>query len=173
VRSLGQQQRRVGRLPRPRRRRTWPGRAPAGAGPSHPEHVSADGAIAPTTGESGLLACPDLTTAHVHLGLHEVAQHGPNRLNRVVRAHGRAHHAHSRVVPDTLVWGFCPPSSPARHPSAQLGHALRDPLAWQRTPQLEAFEPRVAALRRQSSKEMRRAPTASPYFVQAVHVVDS
>jgi hypothetical protein len=133
------------------------------------EHCEAYGAVEPTTGDSFLLAWPNLNSGPCQLVLAAWAPHDQATLPSVRLAHGRGPNATARVSPDHGAWLCWPPARPALKPSEPLGPEVQDPLAWGLPATIAAGEHRVATSLRRSATGAMPSLTADPYVVPAVH----
>jgi transposase len=111
---------------------------PVGPVPQVFEWCSVYGAVAPTTGERFFLARPYLNAEGFQLFLDAFAQAFADSLNILRLDNSGAHTAQRLMIPANVRLVFFPPYCPELNPMERVWRDLKDDLAWQLFPHLEA-----------------------------------
>lgn len=119
---------------------------PVGTVPHVCEWCYVDGAVAPTTGERFFLELPYLKAEGFQLFLDAFAQAFTDSLNLVRLDNRGAHTAQRLMIPANVRLVFLPPYGPELNPIERVWRDLKDDLAGQQFPNLDAPQLSVGTL---------------------------
>ena len=154
-----------------RRRLTARGTKPVGVQQQCFETFYLYGAVAPQSGDGYFVGMPKLNAAGFQRFLDEFAQARPHTLNILLVDNSRCHHAKAVVAPANVVLLFQEPYAPELNPAERVWQALKDVLAWERFPDLEALQARVVEIVRSWQADLLRSLTAYPYIMAAINAL--
>jgi transposase len=173
VRVFSQDESRCGLLTVRRRRLTARGIQPVGP----VQHVFAwfyvYGAVAPATGERFFLELPYLNADTFQLFVEALAQAFPDSLNLLLLDNSGAHSAQRLTMPANVRLVFLPPYCPELSPIERVWRDLKDDLAWQQFPSVDAQQDYVAQLLRAYDAPTLQALTGYAYLVDAINALVS
>jgi hypothetical protein len=129
-----------------RRRLTACGVQPVGTVPHVVDWFDVYGAVAPTTGERCFLERPSLNAETFQRCVEAFAEAFPDSWNSRWLDHRGAHTAQGMRWPEHVRCVWLPPYGPELNPIARVWRALKDDLAWQQFPNLEAQQDDVGQL---------------------------
>ena len=82
---------------------------------------------------------------------------------------GRFHQAQKLRIPHNVVPVFLPPYSPELNPIERLWEDIKDEIADQLYPTIEALKEKVASILNKYTKEAIQSLTSYPYLIEAVN----
>lgn len=173
VRVFSQDESRLGLLTGRRRRLTAYGVQPVGLVQHVFEWFDGYGAVAPTTGERCFLEFPDLHADRVQLFVNTFAQACPDSLNILLLDQSGAHAAQRLRWPENVRCVWLPPYGPELNPIARVWRDLKDDLAWQQFPTVEAQLDSVGQLLQAYDAPTLQSLTGSAYLVDAINALTS
>jgi transposase len=138
VRVFSQDESRCGVRTVRRRRLTARGVQPVGTVQHVFEWFYVYGAVAPTTGERFFLELPYRNAEGFQLFLDAFAQAFADSLNILLLDNSGAHTAQRLMIPANVRLVFLPPYCPELNPIERVWRDLKDDLAWQLFPNLDA-----------------------------------
>jgi transposase len=131
------------------------------------------GAVAPTTGERFLLELPYLNAETFQLFVDAFAETFPDSLNILLLDNSGAHTAQRLRWPEHVRCVWLPPYCPELNPIERVWRDLKDDLAWQQFPNLEAQQDYVGQLLRAYDARTLQSLTGSAYLVDAINALAS
>jgi len=169
MRLFSQDESRFGLLPIPRRRITLPGIKPISPVQFQFESYYLYGAVEPKTGESFFLELPNLNAQCFQIYLDEFSKAYADSSNVMILDRGRFHQAQKLRIPHNVVPVFLPPYSPELNPIERLWEDIKDEIADQLYPTIEALKEKVASILNRYTKEAIQSLTSYPYLIEAVN----
>jgi transposase len=173
VRVFSQDESRLGLLTVRRRRLTAYGVQPVGAVQHVFEWFYIYGAVAPTTGERFFLELPYLNAQTFQLFVDAFAETFPDSLNILLLDNRGAHTAQRIRWPQNVRCVWLPPYCPELNPIERLWRDLKDDLAWQQFPNVEAQQDYVGQLLRAYEARTLQSLTGYAYLVDAINALAS
>jgi transposase len=173
VRVFSQDESRLGLLTVRRRRLTAYGGQPVGAVQHVFEWFYIYGAVAPTTGERFFLELPYLNAQTFQLFVDAFAETFPDSLNILLLDNRGAHTAQRIRWPQNVRCVWLPPYCPELNPIERLWRDLKDDLAWQQFPNVEAQQDYVGQLLRAYEARTLQSLTGYAYLVDAINALAS
>jgi transposase len=173
VRVFSQDESRLGLLTVRRRRLTAYGVQPVGAVQHVFEWFYIYGAVAPTTGERFFLEWPYLNAQTFQLFVDAFAETFPDSLNILLLDNSGAHTAQQIRWPENVRCVWLPPYCPELNPIERLWRDLKDDLAWQQFPNVEAQQDYVGQLLRAYEARTLQSLTGYAYLVDAINALAS
>jgi transposase len=173
VRVFSQDDSRLGLLTVRRRRLTAYGVQPVGSVQHVFEWFSVYGAVAPTTGERFFLELPSLNADTFQLFVNAFAQAFPDSLNILLLDHSGAHTAQRIRWPENIRYVWLPPYCPELNPIERVWRDLKDDLAWQQFPNMEAQQDYVGQLLQAYDASTLQSLTRYTYLVEAINALAS
>jgi transposase len=131
------------------------------------------GAVAPTTGERFFLELPYLNAETFQLFVEAFAETFPDSLNILLLDNSGAHTAQRIRWPENVQCVWLPPYCPELNPIERLWRDLKDDLAWQQFPNLEARQDYVGQLLRAYDARTLQSLTGYAYLVDAINALAS
>jgi hypothetical protein len=131
------------------------------------------GAGAPTTGERCFLEWPDLQAETSPRVVEAFAQAFPDRLHSVRLDHRGAPTARRLRWPAQVRAVWVPPCGPELNPIARVWRDLKDDLAWQQCPSVDAPQDHVSPLWQAYDAPRLPSLTGDAYLVAAIHALGS
>ena len=171
MRVFSQDERRFGLLTIRRRRLTARGVQPVGQIQHVFEWCYVYGAVAPTTGERFCLELPYLNADIFQLVVDAFAQACPDSLNLLLLDNSGAHTAQWLTLPENVRLVFLPPYCPELNPIERVWRDLKDDVAWQQFPTLEAQQDAVADLLQAYEALTLQSLTGYAYLVDAINAL--
>jgi len=129
------------------------------------------GAVASTTGERFFLELPYLNADTFQLFVDAFAQAFPDSLNILLSDKSGAHTARWLRWPENVRYVWFPPYCPELNPIEWVWRDLKDELAWQQFPDLDAQQAFVAALLQTYDAPTLQALTGYAYLVEAINAL--
>jgi transposase len=173
VKVFSQDESRFGLLTVRRRRLTARGVQPVGTIQHRFDWFYVYGAVAPTSGESFFLEMPHLNSTNFQVFLETFAQAFPDSLNLLVLDKSGGHTATQVMLPENVRLVWLPPASPELNPIERVWRDLKDGLAWQQFPDLDAQQEYVGDLIRAYDAVTLQSLTAYQYLVDAIHALSA
>ena len=170
---FSQDESRLGLLTVRRRRLTAYGVQPVGAVQHVFEWFSVYGVVAPTTGERFCLELPYLNAHSFQLFVTAFAQAFPDSLNILLLDNSGAHTAQQIRWPENVRCVWLPPYCPELNPIARVWRDLKDALAWQQFPNVEAQLEYVGQLLQAYDAPTLQSLTGYAYLVEAINALAS
>jgi transposase len=165
---FSQDESRFGLLTVRRRRLTARGVQPIGP----VQHVFAwfyvYGAVAPTSGECFFLELPYLNADIFQIFIEAFADAFPESLNILLLDNSGAHTAQRLRWPENVRPVWLPPYCPELNPIERVWRDLKDDLAWQQFPDLDAQQDCLSTRLRASEADTLQSLTGYPYLVEAI-----
>jgi transposase len=171
VRVFSQDESRFGLLTIRRRRLTARGVQPVGQIQHVFEWFYVYGAVAPTTGERFFLELPYLNADIFQLFVDAFAQAFPDSLNLLLLDNSGAHTAQRLTLPENVRLVFLPPYCPELNPIERVWRDLKDDLAWQQFPTLEAQQDSVEDWLQAYEALTLQSLTGYAYLVDAINAL--
>jgi transposase len=122
-------------------------------------------------GEHFFLELPYLKAETFQLFVDAFAQAFPDSLNLLLLDNSGAHPAQRLRWPEHVRSVWLPPYCPELNPIARVWRALKDALAWEPFPNLEAQQVYVGHVLRTYDAPALQALTGYPYLVEAIHAL--
>jgi transposase len=173
VRVFSQDESRCGLRTVRRRRLTARGVQPVGTVQQVFEWFYVYGAVAPTTGERFFLELPYLNAEGFQLFLDAFAQAFADSLNILLLDNSGAHTAQRLMIPANVRLVFLPPYCPELNPIERVWRDLKDDLAWQLFPNLDAQQLYVGNLLQAYDGPTLQALTGYTYLKEAINALSS
>jgi transposase len=173
VRVFSQDESRFGLLTVRRRRLTARGIQPVGLVQHTFEWFYVYGAVAPVTGERFFLELPYLNAESFQLFVEAFAQAFPDSLNLLLLDNSGAHTAQRLQWPDNVRAVWLPPYGPELNPIERVWRDLKDDLAWQQFPNLDAQQDYVARLLRAYDAPTLQSLTRYTYVMDAINALSA
>jgi hypothetical protein len=173
VRVFSQDESRLGLLTMRRRRLTAYGVQPVGSVQHVFEWFYVYGAVAPTTGERVFLEVPYLNADTFQLFVDAFAQAFPDSLNILLLDKSGAHTAQRIRWPENIRCLWLPPDCPELNPIARVWRDLKDDLAWQQCPNMDAHQDDVGQLLQAYDASTLQSLTRYTYLVEAINALAS
>jgi transposase len=173
VRVFSQDESRLGLLTVRRRRLTAYGVQPVGSVQHVFEWFYVYGAVAPTTGERVFLELPYLNADTFQLFVDAFAQAFPDSLNILLLDNSGAHTAQRIRWPENIRYVWLPPYCPELNPIGRVWRDLKDDLAWQQFPNVDAQQEYVGQLLRAYDASTLQSLTRYTYLVEAINALAS
>jgi transposase len=173
VRVFSQDESRCGLRTVRRRRLTARGVQPVGTVQHVFEWFYVYGAVAPTTGERFFLELPYRNAEGFQLFLDAFAQAFADSLNILLLDNSGAHTAQRLMIPANVRLVFLPPYCPELNPIERVWRDLKDDLAWQLFPKLDAQQLYVGNLLQAYDGPTLQALTGYPYLKEAIYALSS
>jgi transposase len=173
VRVLSQDESRFGLLTVRRRRLAARGVPPMGPIQHTFEWFYVYGAVAPTTGERFFLELPYRNADTFQGFVAAFAQAFPDSFNSLILDHSGAHTAERIRWPEHVRYVWLPPYCPELNPMERVWRDLKDDLAWQQFPDLDAQQDYVGALLQAYDAPTLRSLTGYAYLVEAINALAS
>jgi transposase len=173
VRVFSPDDSRLGLLTGRRRRRTAYGVQPVGSVQHVFEWFYVYGAVAPTTGERFFLELPYLNADTFQLFVNAFAQAFPDSLNILLLDHSGAHTAQRIRWPENIRYVWLPPYCPELNPIERVWRDLKDDLAWQQFPNMDAQQDYVGQLLQAYDAATLQSLTRYTYLVEAINALAS
>lgn len=156
-----------------RRRLTASGVQPVGS----VQHVfawfSVYGAVAPTTGERFFLELPYVNADSFQLFVTAFAQAFPDSLNILLLDNSGAHTAQQIRWPENVRCVWLPPYCPELNPIERVWRDLKDALAWQQFPNVEAHLEYVGQVLQAYDAPTLQSLASYAYLVEAINALTS
>jgi transposase len=127
--------------------------------------------VAPTTGERFLLEWPYLKAETFQLFVEAFAETFPDRVNILLLENSGAHTAQQLRWPENVRCVWLPPYCPELNPSERVGRDLKDDLAWQQFPNVEAQPDYVGQWLRAYDARTLQSLTGYVYLVDAINAL--
>lgn len=169
MRLFSQDESRFGLLPIPRRRVTLPGIKPISPVQFQFESYYLYGAVEPKTGESFFLELPNLNAGCFQVYLDEFSKAYCDSFNVMILDRGKFHQAQKLKIPYNVALVFIPPYSPELNPIERLWEDIKDEIAGELYPTIQALTDRVASILNGYTKEEIQSLTSYPYLIEAVN----
>jgi transposase len=173
VRVFRQDESRLGLLTVRRRRLTACGVQPVGSVQHVFDWFYVYGAVAPTTGERFFLELPYLNADTFQLFVNAFSQAFPDSLNILLLDNSGAHTAQRIRWPENIRSVWLSPYCPELNPIERVWRDLKDDLAWQQFPSVEAQQEYVGQLLRAYDASMLQSLTRYTYLVEAINALAS
>jgi hypothetical protein len=170
---FSQDESRLGLLTVRRRRLTARGVQPVGPVQHIFEWFYVYGAVAPTTGERFFLEWPYLHAETFQLFVDAFAHTFPDSLNILLVDNSGAHTAQRIRWPANVRDVRLPPYCPELNPIERVWRDLKDNLAWQQFPDLDAQQLYVGDLLQSYAAPTLQALTGYAYLVEAINALRS
>jgi transposase len=171
VRVFSQDESRFGLLTVRRRRLTARGVQPVGRVQHVFEWFYVYGAVEPTTGDHFFLELPYLNADMFQLFLDAFAQAFPDSLNILLLDNSGTHKALELTLPENIRLVFLPPYCPELNPIERVWRDLKDALAWQQFPNLDAQQDYLSNLLQGYAPHTIQSLTGYPYLVDAIYAL--
>jgi transposase len=168
-----QDESRLGLLTVRRRRLTAYGVQPVGSVQHVFEWFYVYGAVAPTTGERFFLELPYLNADSFQLFVNAFAHAFPDSLNILLLDNSGAHTAQRIRWPESVRCVWLPPYCPELNPIERVWRDLKDDLAWQQFPNVEAQLDYVGQLLQAYEALTLRSLNSYAYLVEAINALTS
>jgi transposase len=173
VRVFSHDESRFGLLTVRRRRLTARGVQPIGAVQQVFEWFYVYGAVAPTTGERFFLELPYLNAESFQLFIDAFAEAFSDSFNILLLDNSGAHTAQRLHWPENVRHVWLPPYCPELNPIERVWRDLKDDLAWQHFPDLEAQQDYVGDLLQAYNTSTLQSLTCYAYLVEAINALSS
>ena len=173
MRVFSQDESRLGLLTVRRRRLTAYGVQPVGSVQHVFEWFYVYGAVAPTTGERFFLELPSLNADTFQLFVNAFSQAFPGSLNILLLDNSGAHTTQRIRWPENIRYVWLPPYCPELNPIERVWRDLKDDLAWQQFPNVDAQQEYVGQLLRAYDASMLQSLTRYTYLVEAINALAS
>jgi transposase len=131
------------------------------------------GAVAPTTGERFFLERPSLNAETCQLCVEAFAEAYPDSWNSLWLDNSGAHIAQGIRWPEHVRGVWLPLYGPELNPIERVWRDLKDDLAWQQFPNLEAPQDDVGQLLRAYDARTLQSLTGYAYLVDAINALVS
>jgi transposase len=171
VRVFSQDESRFGLLTIRRRRLTARGVQPIGTVQHGFEWFYVYGAVEPTTGDRFFLELPYLNAEMFQLFIDAFAQAFPDSLNILLLDNSGAHTAQRLQWPAHVQPVWLPPYCPELNPIERLWRDLKDAMAWQHFPDLNAQQDYLSHLLHAYEAATLQSLAGYPYLVEAIHAL--
>jgi transposase len=171
VRVFSADESRCGLLTVHRRRLTACGVQPVGTVQHVFDWFYVYGAVAPTTGERFFLELPYLNAETFQLFVDAFAEAFPDSLNILLLDNSGAHTAQRLRWPENVRCVWLPPYCPELNPIERVWRDLKDDLAWQQFPNVEAQQDYVGQLLRAYAARTLQSLTGYVYLVDAINAL--
>lgn len=173
MRVFSQDESRFGLLTVRRRRLTARGVQPVGVIQHTFEWFYVYGVVAPTTGERFFLELPYLNAESFQLFIDAFAQAFADSLNLLLLDNSGAHTAQRLTIPANVRLVFLPPYCPELNPIERVWRDLKDDLAWQQFPNVDAQQDEVGQLLRAYDAPTLQSLSGYVYLVDAINALCS
>jgi len=171
MRLFSQDESRFGLLPIPRRRITLPGVKPISPVQFQFESYYLYGAVEPSTGESFFLELPNLNTQCFQIYLDEFSKAFADSFIVMILDRGKFHQAKSLIIPYNIAPLFLPPYSPELNPIERLWEDIKNAIADELYPNIQALMDKVASILNGYNRKAIQSLTSYPYLVEAVNSI--
>ena len=166
---FSQDESRFGLLTIRRRRLTAHGVQPVGPIQHVFEWFYVYGAVEPTTGERFFLELPSLNADMFQLFVDAFAHAFPDSLNILRLDNSRVHTASRLTLPANVRLLVLPPYGLELSPIERAWRDVKDALAWQQFPDLDAQQDRLSTLLRASEADTLQSLTGYSYLLDAIY----
>jgi transposase len=129
------------------------------------------GAVEPTTGERFFLELPYLNADMFQLFVDAFAHAFPRSLNLLLLDNSGAHTASRLTLPANIRLLFLPPYCPELSPIERVWRDVKDELAWQQFPDLDAQQDSLSTLLRAYEADTLQSLTGYPYLLDAIYAL--
>jgi transposase len=127
--------------------------------------------VDPTTGDRFFLELPYLNAAMFQLFVNAFAQAFPHSLNILLLDNSGAHTSSQLHLPANVRLLFLPPYGPELTPIERVWRDLKDALAWQRFPHLDAQQDYLSTRLQAYAADTLRSLTSYPYLLEAIYAL--
>jgi transposase len=173
IRVFSQDESSFGLLTVRRRRLTARGVQPVGLVQHTFDWFYVYGAIAPATGERFFLELPYLNADTFQIFVDAFAQAFPDSLNILLLDNSGAHTAQRIRWPGNVGSLWLPPYCPELNPIERVWRDLKDALAWQLFPDLDAQQEYVADLLQAYDAPTLQTLTGYAYLIEAINALST